>query len=120
MVAKQSVRSFPDKKSKIRSSNSTLYSIVHALCADLIRILYMYKKNSHTDPRSKRFNFTFTMRDSPTDYINVTCWGTEPYIQMTFENFRMCDVGASLEIAVVHYVLNVIAVLKEIFLSFGC
>lgn len=55
--------------------------------------------------RSRRFNNTknnetsavwnFTVRDSPQDYINVTCWGTGDAILQLSSNFQMGDIGNS-------------------------
>lgn len=45
------------------------------------------------DPGAQRFNFSFTIRDSPSDYVNVTCWGTEMHIKTIFQSFKICDVG---------------------------
>ena len=50
---------------------------------------YLY----HSDPGSRRFKFSFTLRDSPSDYINATCWGSEDYIRRLFDSFKICDVG---------------------------
>ena len=46
-----------------------------------------------TDPGSERSKFLFTLRDSPSDYVNVTCWGSEEYIKTTSDSFKICDVG---------------------------
>lgn len=46
------------------------------------------KKN----PGCERSKFTFTLRDSPSDYINVTCWGSEGHIRKTSDSFKICDV----------------------------
>ena len=40
-----------------------------------------------------RYKFAFTMRDSPSDYVNVTCWGSETYIRSLVDSFKICDVG---------------------------
>ena len=40
-----------------------------------------------------RYKFAFTMRDSPSDYVNVTCWGSEAYIRSLVDSFKICDVG---------------------------
>ena len=47
----------------------------------------------HVDPGTNRFKFTFTLRDSPSDYINTTCWGSEEYIKKLHSSFKICDVG---------------------------
>ena len=33
-----------------------------------------------------------TIRDSPSDYINVTCWGSEDYIMELNSAFKILDV----------------------------
>ena len=35
----------------------------------------------------------FALRDSPSDYINATCWGSEDYIKRLHGSFKICDVG---------------------------
>ena len=48
----------------------------------------------HLDAGCQRYNFTFTLRDTPLDYINVTCWGSDiRYITKLHESFKACDVG---------------------------
>ena len=47
----------------------------------------------HSDPGMERFKFIFTLRDSPSDYVNVTCWGSEEYIKSLHSSFKICDVG---------------------------
>ena len=51
------------------------------------------KLTVHVDPGTNRFKFTFTLRDSPSDYINATCWGSEEYIKKLHSSFKICDVG---------------------------
>ncbi|XP_005145113.2 meiosis-specific with OB domain-containing protein [Melopsittacus undulatus] len=40
---------------------------------------------------SERYTFSFTIRDSPTYFINVNCWGKEEYIRSLSESFRVGD-----------------------------
>ncbi|NXH09578.1 MEIOB protein, partial [Bucco capensis] len=40
---------------------------------------------------SERYTFSFTLRDSPTDFINVSSWGTEEYVRSLSESFRVGD-----------------------------
>ncbi|NXS54180.1 MEIOB protein, partial [Brachypteracias leptosomus] len=40
---------------------------------------------------SERFTFSFTIRDSPTYFINVISWGKEEYIRSLSESFRVGD-----------------------------
>ena len=49
--------------------------------------------NFALDPGVDRFKFALTMRDSPSDYVNVTCWGSEAYIRSLVDSFKICDVG---------------------------
>ncbi|XP_065899552.1 meiosis-specific with OB domain-containing protein-like [Dysidea avara] len=46
------------------------------------------KKN----PGSDRYKFSFTLRDSQSDYINATCWGNEQPIYKIFQTFRINDI----------------------------
>ncbi|KYO30832.1 meiosis-specific with OB domain-containing protein isoform B [Alligator mississippiensis] len=43
------------------------------------------------DIGSERFTFSFTIRDSPTYFINVHSWGREEYIRSLSESFRVGD-----------------------------
>ena len=47
----------------------------------------------YIDPGNDRYKFTFTLRDSPADYINATCWGSQEYIKRLHSSFKICDVG---------------------------
>ncbi|NXC35614.1 MEIOB protein, partial [Xiphorhynchus elegans] len=40
---------------------------------------------------TERFTFSFTIRDSPTYFINVHSWGREEYIRSLSESFRVGD-----------------------------
>ncbi|NXD82263.1 MEIOB protein, partial [Halcyon senegalensis] len=40
---------------------------------------------------SERYTFSFTIRDSPTYFINVISWGREAYIRPLSESFRVGD-----------------------------
>ncbi|XP_072205010.1 meiosis-specific with OB domain-containing protein [Excalfactoria chinensis] len=40
---------------------------------------------------SERYTFGFTIRDSPTYFINVSSWGREEYIRSLSESFRVGD-----------------------------
>lgn len=46
----------------------------------------------HTDPGSMLWKLMFTIRDSPSDYANVVCWGSEAYIPSLSDSFRINDV----------------------------
>ncbi|XP_046783845.1 meiosis-specific with OB domain-containing protein isoform X1 [Gallus gallus] len=43
------------------------------------------------DIGSERYTFSFTIRDSPTYFINVNSWGREEYIRSLSESFRVGD-----------------------------
>lgn len=45
------------------------------------------------DIGSERYTFSFTIRDSPTYFINVNSWGKEEYIRSLSESFRVGDCG---------------------------
>ncbi len=47
----------------------------------------------YIDPGSMRCKFTFTLRDSPADYINATCWGSEDHVRHMHSSFKISDVG---------------------------
>ncbi|XP_044928118.1 meiosis-specific with OB domain-containing protein isoform X2 [Mustela putorius furo] len=38
---------------------------------------------------SERYTFSFTIRDSPTHFVNVTSWGSEGYIRSLSDSFRV-------------------------------
>ncbi|XP_064638247.1 meiosis-specific with OB domain-containing protein-like isoform X2 [Lineus longissimus] len=48
----------------------------------------MSKKN----PGSERYLLNFTIRDSPYDFINATCWGSKEYIQILAGLFHIGDI----------------------------
>lgn len=54
---------------------------------DLQRILYL------ADAGSERFLVNFTLRDSVTAFVNVTCWGSENYIKDLCAGFCIGDIG---------------------------
>ncbi|XP_072273596.1 meiosis-specific with OB domain-containing protein [Pyxicephalus adspersus] len=39
----------------------------------------------------ERYTFSFTIRDSPSAFINASCWGREEYIKSLSESFRVGD-----------------------------
>ena len=77
MIGKQSVHSFPDKKSEYVENI----------------FFFILKLSLVIEPGGNRFKMSFTIRDTPTDYINVTCWGSESYISGLSGSFRIHDVG---------------------------
>ena len=54
-----------------------------------------------TDPGNDRYKFSFTLRDSPADYINATCWGSQEYIKQLHSSFKISDVGKDRHVHVV-------------------
>ncbi|XP_052535591.1 meiosis-specific with OB domain-containing protein [Tympanuchus pallidicinctus] len=40
---------------------------------------------------SERYTFSFTIRDSPSHFVNVNSWGREEYIRLLSESFRVGD-----------------------------
>ncbi|XP_046856111.1 meiosis-specific with OB domain-containing protein-like [Xenia sp. Carnegie-2017] len=46
------------------------------------------KKN----PGSTRYTLGFTLRDTPFDYVNITCWGNAIFINNLNESFKLSDV----------------------------
>lgn len=56
----------------------------------LLTILYYLQI---TDPGREKSHFFFTLRDSPTDFVNVNCWGSENYIDSLTKSFRINDIG---------------------------
>ena len=45
------------------------------------------------DPGCERYSLSFTLRDSPTDYVNVTCWGNGTFINDIAKSFKINDIG---------------------------
>ncbi|GAB1300687.1 Meiosis-specific with OB domain-containing protein [Apodemus speciosus] len=41
------------------------------------------------DIGSERYTFSFTIRDSPNHFVNVSSWGSEDYIRSLSENFKV-------------------------------
>lgn len=56
----------------------------------LLTILYYLQI---ADPGREKSHFFFTLRDSPADFINVNCWGSENYIDSLTKSFRINDIG---------------------------
>ncbi|XP_038064196.1 meiosis-specific with OB domain-containing protein-like [Patiria miniata] len=47
---------------------------------------------SKSDPSTDRGLLSFTLRDSPMDFINGTCWGSELYIRDLATKFKIGDI----------------------------
>uniref|UniRef100_A0A8C3NVN2 Meiosis specific with OB-fold n=1 Tax=Cyanoderma ruficeps TaxID=181631 RepID=A0A8C3NVN2_9PASS len=56
-------------------------------CLFIINYYYYY----FPDIGTERYTFNFTIRDSPTYFINVQSWGREEYIRSLSESFRVGD-----------------------------
>lgn len=74
-------------------------------------MLYMYVHCVYvifplSDPGSTRYKFSLVVRDSPSDYINVTVWGSELFITRLFSSFNVNDVGQCL-VYIVHVPVHV-------------
>ena len=52
--------------------------------------LYLY---TAADPGQTRCRMGFTVRDGPDDYINVTVWGSQSYLDKLSSSFKIYDVG---------------------------
>jgi hypothetical protein len=46
-----------------------------------------------TDPGSERYLLNFTLRDSPYDFINATCWGSKQHIEILAGLFHIGDIS---------------------------
>ena len=46
-----------------------------------------------TDPANERHLLSFTLRDSPVDFINATCWGSREHIASLTQLFHIGDIG---------------------------
>ena len=57
-----------------------------------------FTRNYHfrLDPGTERYSLGFTLRDSPTDFVNVTCWGTETFIMGIAKSFKLNDIGKNI------------------------
>lgn len=56
------------------------------------------------DIGTERYTFSFTIRDSPTYFINVQSWGREEYIRALSESFRVGDCGEFVYFIYSHHV----------------
>ena len=65
-----------------------------------------------TDPGSDRYKFSFTLRDSPADYINATCWGSQEYIKQLHSSFKISDVGKDKHVHVI-IIINGVLILEQ-------
>lgn len=60
--------------------------------------VFVYSFN--IDPGTNRYSLGFTVRDSPTDYVNVTCWGSGSFIKDVAQSFKINDIGMTIDISV--------------------
>ncbi|XP_028395355.1 meiosis-specific with OB domain-containing protein-like [Dendronephthya gigantea] len=70
------------------SPGSTNKVLVGVVISKLSVHSFPDKKN----PGSERYSLGFTIRDSPMDYVNVTCWGNGPFINDIAKSFKINDV----------------------------
>ncbi|PKU34530.1 hypothetical protein llap_15166 [Limosa lapponica baueri] len=77
------------------SMGAVIFNLIQLWCENVIGVVI-----GKTDVRSfpdrknigsERYTFTFTIRDSPTYFINVNPWGREEYIRSLSESFRVGD-----------------------------
>ncbi|KAJ8037086.1 Meiosis-specific with OB domain-containing protein [Holothuria leucospilota] len=47
---------------------------------------------SKTNPGAERAVFNFTLRDSPVDFINISCWGRKSFIKELARKYRIGDI----------------------------
>ena len=45
------------------------------------------------DPNRDRYVLSFTIRDSPRDFINVQCWGGEQFMAELANGYHIGDIG---------------------------
>jgi hypothetical protein len=65
------------------------------LCFEPYQINNYFRLESLADPSSERHLMSFTLRDSPTDFINATWWGGQEFIQDLSSSFRVGDISES-------------------------
>ncbi|XP_078520999.1 meiosis-specific with OB domain-containing protein isoform X2 [Lissotriton helveticus] len=58
---------------------------------ELYRSLRSASKSVSPHIGSERFTFSFTIRDSPSYFVNASSWGREDYIKSLSESFRVGD-----------------------------
>ncbi|ERE68724.1 Nucleic acid-binding, OB-fold-like containing protein [Cricetulus griseus] len=66
--------------------NFTPLSDLHPNMASLVCMSLSFE---YTDIGSERYTFSFTLRDSPNHFVNVSSWGSEDYIRPLSENFKV-------------------------------
>eukprot|EP00731_Ephydatia_muelleri_P029149 Em0020g793a len=86
-----------DGSAGLKSGKTLIKDLVPHQPNTVIVGIVITKQSIHTfpdkrNPGAQRFNFSFTVRDSPSDYINITCWGSEMHIKKIFQTFKICDV----------------------------
>lgn len=102
VIAKQGFHSFPDRKSKfVRTVWSTgvnlnkWYNTIILTNSNLLLLILLLP----ADPGSEKYHFFFTLRDTPTDFVNVNCWGSEMFIKNLANSFKLNDVGTKKELS---------------------
>ena len=59
----------------------------------MLSSLILTNKHGISDAGTERHLMSFVLRDSPTAFVNVTCWGGENYIRDLHRSFCIGDVG---------------------------
>lgn len=69
--------------------------ITNSLIVGVIIAKQPYRIFPDKKNEGERGVWNFTLRDSVTDYINVTCWGKAAYVMFLDKTFLVGDVGRS-------------------------
>ncbi|XP_067044393.1 meiosis-specific with OB domain-containing protein-like [Acropora muricata] len=79
------------------SGRTSIRDLCHGMNNSNLLGLVVAKQPVHSFPDRKnpgreKSHFFFTLRDSPTDFVNVNCWGSENYIDSLTKSFRINDI----------------------------
>lgn len=64
------------------------------------------KSNIFSDIGSERHLISFIVRDSPSYFVNVTCWGGFEFIHHIATSFKVGDIGIVYHGKVVNFYIN--------------
>ncbi|XP_048575411.1 meiosis-specific with OB domain-containing protein isoform X1 [Nematostella vectensis] len=86
-----------EEKNPVSSDRTNIRELNQGIQSIVLVGLVIAKQEMHTfpdkkNPDSQRAHLHFTIRDSPTDFINVNCWGCSPYISDLSKSFKINDV----------------------------
>lgn len=96
VIGKTDARGFPDKKSKlIGTLEGHIFTLDIISIKSVLTVYSVLKQHILSDFGSERFTFSFTLKDSPDHFINVSSWGSEEYINGLCGSFRTGDCGKS-------------------------